>query len=215
MASGADCFERIEATLKRSVAALTSERVPFLLGGSLAVWARGGPETCNDLDLMVRPDDAERALAALERVGMRTERPAEGWLYKARDDEVAIDLIFSPRAVPVDDETFARAELVSVFGVELPAMSLEDVLVSKLLARPGEFGPSGAPGYNAAMPYEELAAKIAEVSSMEYEDALAALQAGNGSKETALEILRASREYKQDLEGIEKARRKLRDLALA
>jgi hypothetical protein len=134
MSSGADCFERIEATLKRSVAALTSERVPFLLGGSLAVWARGGPETCNDLDLMVRPDDAERALAALERAGMRTERPAEGWLYKALDDGVAVDLIFSPRGVAVDEATFARAEMVSVFGVELSAMALEDVLVSKLLA---------------------------------------------------------------------------------
>ena len=134
MASGADCFERIEATLKRSVAALTSERVPFLLGGSLAVWARGGPDTCNDLDLMVRPDDADRALAALERAGMRTERPAEGWLYKALDGEVAIDLIFSPRAVPVDDATFERAEPVSVFGVELSAMALDDVVVSKLLA---------------------------------------------------------------------------------
>ena len=134
MAPDADCFERIEATLKRSVAALTSERVPFLLGGSLAVWARGGPETCNDLDLMVRPDDAERALATLERAGMGTERPAEGWLYKALDDEVAVDLIFSPRGVPIDDATFARAEPVSVFGVELQALTLEDVLVSKLLA---------------------------------------------------------------------------------
>ena len=32
----------IEASLKRTVAALREAHVPFLLGGSLAVWARGG-----------------------------------------------------------------------------------------------------------------------------------------------------------------------------
>jgi hypothetical protein len=135
MASAAgNCFELIEATFKKGVAALDAERVPFLLGGSLAVWARGGPESCNDLDLMVRHDDADDALAALERAGMRTERPPEGWLYKAWDGEILVDLIFGPQGVPIDDGAFARAERVSVFGVELDAMALEDVLTSKLLA---------------------------------------------------------------------------------
>ena len=46
-------------------AALREAGVPFLLGGSLASWARGGPETRHDLDLMIKPEDAERALEAL------------------------------------------------------------------------------------------------------------------------------------------------------
>jgi len=129
-----NCFELVETTLKKAVAALDGDRVPFMLGGSLAVWARGGPESCNDLDLMLRRDDADDALAALERAGMRTERPPEGWLYKAWDGELLVDLIFGPQGVPIDDAAFARAERVSVFGVELDAMALEDVLVSKLLA---------------------------------------------------------------------------------
>src|SRR5215211_1864199 len=50
----------IEATLKKSAAALERRGVPFLLGGGLACWARGGPESSHDLDLMVRRQDAER-----------------------------------------------------------------------------------------------------------------------------------------------------------
>ncbi len=47
-------FGEFEATLKRSVAALRDAEIPFLLGGSLACWARGAPETRHDLDLMIR-----------------------------------------------------------------------------------------------------------------------------------------------------------------
>src|SRR5215213_11493712 len=128
-----DCFEAIEATLKKAVAALQQRRVPFLLGGSLAVWARGGPESCNDLDLMVRREEADAALEALEDAGMRGERPPEGWLFKAWDGDVLVDLIFEPKGLPVE-EAFDRAEPVSVFGLELKSMSLEDVVITKLRA---------------------------------------------------------------------------------
>src|SRR4029079_19226433 len=50
-------------TLKRSAGALREAGVPFMLGGGLACWVRGGPESDHDLDLMVKPEDAEQALA--------------------------------------------------------------------------------------------------------------------------------------------------------
>jgi hypothetical protein len=134
MAADRDCFGEIERTLKKSAAALDGARVPFMLGGSLAAWARGGPESCNDLDLMLRHDDADAALEALERAGMRTERPPEGWLYKAWDGDLLVDLIFGPKGLEIDDEVFARGESVSAFGLEVRAMSLDDVLISKLRA---------------------------------------------------------------------------------
>jgi predicted nucleotidyltransferase len=129
-----DCFGAIEAALRKAVEALHRRRVQFLLGGSLAVWARGGPESCNDLDLMVRSADAEAALAALEEAGMRGERPPEGWLYKAWDGEVLVDLIFAPKGLALDDAIFQRSDAVSVFGLEMRAMTLEDVLITKLRA---------------------------------------------------------------------------------
>src|SRR3954447_13343773 len=97
-------FESIEATLKRTVAALREADVPFLLGGSLASWARGGPETRHDLDFVVKRDDADRALEALAEQGMRPERPPEEWLYKAWDGEVCVDLLFEPRGLEIDDQ---------------------------------------------------------------------------------------------------------------
>ena len=129
-----DCFEAIERSLKKATAALDGDRVPFMLGGSLVVWVHGGPESCNDLDLMVRPEHADAALAALEKAGMRGERPPEDWLYKAHDDDVLVDLIFGPKGLTIDNETFERADAVSAFGLEVRAMSLEDVLITKLRA---------------------------------------------------------------------------------
>jgi hypothetical protein len=129
---GAREFDRIGATLKRVVAALRDAGIPFLLGGSLASWARGGPETRHDLDLMVRPEDAERALDALEDAGMRPERPPEDWLYKAWADDVLVDVIFGPRGLEMTSEVIARGEQLHVLGIDVPVMALEDVLTTKL-----------------------------------------------------------------------------------
>jgi predicted nucleotidyltransferase len=127
-------FSAIKATLKKAVGALRAADVPFMLGGGLAVWARGGPNTDHDLDLMIRPRDAERALSALEAEGMQAEHPPEHWLVKAWDGEVLVDLIYEPSGMIVDDEVFARAEELDVYALRLLVMRLEDVLVTKLSA---------------------------------------------------------------------------------
>ena len=120
--------------LKTAVATLREARVPFVLGGSLAAWARGGPEPWNDLDLMVKPQDAERALEALAAAGMRTEKPPEEWLFKAWSGDVMIDIIFRPAGLEITDEVMGRAEPLSVLAVQTPVMALEDVLATKLNA---------------------------------------------------------------------------------
>jgi hypothetical protein len=127
-------FSDLEASLKKSAAALREADVPFLLGGSLASWARGGPETRHDLDLMVKPDDVERAVAALGEAGMRFEDPPEEWLVKVWDGETLVDLIHHPKGTPVDDALIERGEVMSVLGMEMRVMALEDVLVTKLMA---------------------------------------------------------------------------------
>jgi hypothetical protein len=127
-------FDDIEATLKKCVAAFREANVPALLAGSLAVWARGGPETRHDLDFVVKPGDAERALQALEDAGLEAERPPEAWLFKAWDGEVLVDVIFEPRGLVVDDDLMARAEEREVMAIGIRLMALEDVLVSKLMS---------------------------------------------------------------------------------
>jgi hypothetical protein len=127
-------FAEIEHALKRAAAALNEAGIPFLLGGSLASWARGGPETRHDLDLMLKPEDAERALEALAEAGMRPERPPEEWLLKAWDGDTLVDLIYCPKGLPMDDDVIARGEQLSVLGMEIRVMALEDVMATKLMA---------------------------------------------------------------------------------
>ena len=134
MSSAEQPFADLEATLKKAAAALRGADVPFLLGGSLASWARGGPESRHDLDLMIKHEDVERACAALTDAGMRMEDPPEEWLVKAWDGDVLVDLIFWPKGLPVDDEVIARGEEMAVLSMEMRVMAIEDVLITKLMS---------------------------------------------------------------------------------
>lgn len=127
-------FPELIDAMKRAAAALREAEVPFLLGGGMAAWARGGPPTGHDVDLLLRERDAERALEALEAAGMRGERPPEGWLLKAWDGAVLVDLIFRPAGGPVDDSYFERASELEVVALPLLVASTDDVLATKLLA---------------------------------------------------------------------------------
>src|SRR3954452_16274118 len=127
-------FDEIEGTLQKGAKALRAADVEFLVGGSLASWARGGPESTHDLDLMVKPGDAQRAIDALVAAGMRSEEPPEEWLYKAWDGDVLVDLIHHPKGIEVDDEVMARGDSLAVLSMEMRVMALEDVFVTKLMA---------------------------------------------------------------------------------
>lgn len=121
-------------SLKRAAAALQGQGIPFLLGGGLGCWARGGPPSSNDIDLMLKPEDAERAQEALAEAGMRPETPPEHWLRKAWDGEILIDLIFEPSGMRIDDEVIDRGEDLSVMAMHMRVMDLDDILITKLLA---------------------------------------------------------------------------------
>ena len=134
MSSDRQEFEDLVATMKRAAAALRDEGVPFMLGGGLAAWARGGPRTDHDVDFFIREEDAERALEALEATGLRPEKPPEEWLLKAYDGEVLVDLIFRPSGGPIDEAFFERATDLEVLGHTLLVASIDDVFTTKLLA---------------------------------------------------------------------------------
>jgi hypothetical protein len=127
--------EVLTGALLRGAAALRESGVPFMLCGSLACWARGGPEPfTKDVDFCVRPDDADRALQALDDAGMTVERPPEGWLYKAWDDGILIDLLFCPANVPVTDKAFEHADELLVMSVPMQVAAIDDIVSTKLLA---------------------------------------------------------------------------------
>jgi hypothetical protein len=126
--------EDLTNSLKRAVAALEERGVPYLLGGGLGCWARGGPPSSNDIDLMVKREDAERAQEALAEAGMRPETPPEQWLLKAWDGDILVDLIFEPSGMRIDDEVLARGEQLSVMAMQTRVMDLDDILITKLMA---------------------------------------------------------------------------------
>jgi Nucleotidyl transferase of unknown function (DUF2204) len=76
----------------------------------------------------------DRAVEALAAAGMRIERPPEEWLVKAWDGETLVDLIYSPKGLPMDDDVIARGDDLSVLGMEIRVMALEDVMATKLMA---------------------------------------------------------------------------------
>jgi len=129
-----ESFGDVRAALKQVSALLRDARVDFLLAGGLACWARGGPPTEHDVDLVLTEEDAEKALVVLGDAELRTDRPPEGWLYKAWVGDVLIDLIFRPSGPDAPEQLLARADVMSVEAVDMKVMTATDVLVTKLSA---------------------------------------------------------------------------------
>jgi predicted nucleotidyltransferase len=128
-------FETLLTAMRKAAGALRDADVRFVLAGSIAVYAHGGPDTDHDVDFLIKPGDADRALQALAEAGFHVQKPPEGWLYKALDPKGAlIDLIFEPTTGPVTDELIDRADIVEVYAIHVPVLSPNDVLASKLLA---------------------------------------------------------------------------------
>jgi hypothetical protein len=128
-------FEELLDAMKAGAGALRRREIPFVLGGGLAAWARGGPRSEHDVDFMVMPADADAALEALAEAGMRTEKPPEGWLYKAwHENGALVDLIFNPSGGPITEQTIDRAPVLEVSALRIRVFSLEDVMSTKLLA---------------------------------------------------------------------------------
>lgn len=129
-----DGLDEVVGTLRRATAALRDAGVPFAVAGGMACWARGGPVTDRDVDLVLPPDDVDRALAVLAEAGMKPEDPPEEWLAKAHDGGVTVDLIFHPSGLDVTPDVLARAEEMRVAAVTMPVLPLDDVVVTQLLS---------------------------------------------------------------------------------
>jgi len=120
-------------TVARVAAALRDAGVRFALTGGCAAYARGGPATEHDVDVLIRRGDADAAVGALVAAGMRAEEPPEDWLTKVYDGDRLVDLLFRPNERPVTDEVLDRAEDLQVGSVVVPVQGATDVLIGKLL----------------------------------------------------------------------------------
>ena len=118
----------------RALETLRQAGVEFLIGGAHAL----GPYTgigrdTKDLDVFLREQDCETALAALREVGFATEWTFPHWLAKAYAGDRFIDLIFSSGngVARVDDLWFAHAVPGRVLGVPVLLCPPEEMIWSK------------------------------------------------------------------------------------
>lgn len=124
----------ILASCKRVAAILQGAEIPFAIGGGIACWAYGAPESDHDVDVMLREADARPAQELLARNGMRPEDPPEDWLLKVYDGDVLVDLIYSPEGLPITDAVLDRAPERQVSAMTMKVLRIEDVFVTKLLS---------------------------------------------------------------------------------
>lgn len=117
-----------------AAAALRDADVPYLLAGSFAVWARGGPPHHTDLDFAIKPEDVERAIEALEAAGMEHKPTPEEWLAKVCEGDVQVDLIFYPAGLDIDDTVMERGDDIELNGMTFRVMAIDDVMTTKLFA---------------------------------------------------------------------------------
>jgi predicted nucleotidyltransferase len=127
--------EDFHLTLHEAIAAMRDADIPFLIIGGIASAVMGRDRGTRDIDLFVRPEDARRALDALEDSGFETKVAFPHWLYKGFKRDVLCDVIFrSSKDVLLDDEMLRRAQEREFRGHVLPIAPPEDLLIMKAVA---------------------------------------------------------------------------------
>jgi predicted nucleotidyltransferase len=126
-------------TLALAVKTLSAHDVRFGAIGGIAAVAWGRPRwdpASADVDLMVRPQDADRARDALVEEGFEAvDTSDDHWLRRVAREGIGIDLIFRTAGdIYLDDDMLERIVEVEFEGVAVPVVSAEDTVVNKALA---------------------------------------------------------------------------------
>lgn len=115
--------------------ALEGLGIPYMFIGGLPLVVYGRPKPVQDLDVMVKQEDADKAIQALAEAGFETKDPPEQWLQKAAKQGVLVDVITrSEGDLYVDDEMIERIVVADYKGERVPLVSAEDLLVMKAIA---------------------------------------------------------------------------------
>ena len=134
--------EVISPILNDVVHTLRKAGIAYLFGGGLAAKCFGRERRTKDIDLFVRPENADALLEALEKAEFKTQKTDPKWLYKAKKNDIPIDIIFkSAGNIFLDDETFKRATQMEFLGQSISILPAEDLIAMKTLAT-GEFTPN-------------------------------------------------------------------------
>jgi predicted nucleotidyltransferase len=122
-------------TLFKTIETIEDKNIPYALFGGIAGKELGRPRVTHDIDLLVRPDDADYVLKILEEKGFETEKRDEAWLYKAWSDDILVDVIFrSCGDIYFEEEVRSHVRRIKVEGKMINTISPEDFIVIKAAA---------------------------------------------------------------------------------
>jgi len=128
----ADRFNRV---LGETVEAMEESGLKYVFIGGIASGGLGRPRSTHDIDVFVRPEDAELALRALSKRGFRTEKTDPQWLYKGFKENILVDIIFKSKGeIYLDHEMYQRMIKAEFHGKQLSLVAPEDLIIIKALA---------------------------------------------------------------------------------
>ena len=122
-------------TLFNAIDVIESHNIPYALIGGVAGKELGRPRVTHDIDLFIRPDDADAVLSLLGRHGFETEKRDINWLYKAWKNDVLVDIIFrSCGDIYFEEEVRHHVRRIPIHGRLINARSPEEFIVIKAAA---------------------------------------------------------------------------------
>lgn len=125
-------IDTVHRVLNEAVDAVEEAGIPYALIGGLAAKKLGRPRVSHDIDFFVRPDDAKKALKALEKHGFVTQERDPVWLFKGWKEDILVDIVFrSSSDIYFDQEVQEHVRRVPYNGRLINAISPEDLIVIK------------------------------------------------------------------------------------
>lgn len=120
---------------RRVLQGMVDERIPFAVAGAFAFQCYTGIwRFTKDLDLFLPREWMKRGLDVCARAGFNTEVRDPVWLAKAWHEDYFVDLIsgMSNGVIWVTTEWISRARPGKAFGLDVPILGPEDLILSKI-----------------------------------------------------------------------------------
>ncbi|MGE3611277.1 MAG: nucleotidyltransferase [Bacteriovoracaceae bacterium] len=126
-------------TLFAALETIEEHNIPYALIGGLAAKELGRPRITHDIDVFVKPDDADYVLKILEQKGFEVEKRDPFWLYKAWKENILVDVIFkSSGDIYFSEEVMNHVRRIPFQGRLINTISPEDFIVIKAAAHQEE-----------------------------------------------------------------------------
>lgn len=132
MSNAAKDQRRAAEVFREVIAVLDDASFDYAIGGGISTdyWT-GGADSLNDIDILVREEDAPKILERLSKAGYRVAEMEHSWLHKAFKDDVTIDLMFELKnGTRFDDQLKTHMSQGDLFGTTANIVSAEDQVAS-------------------------------------------------------------------------------------